>query len=174
MGCDSSARDGGAVNSALPTRYEVLQACRGELDSDHPLLTAARQLTRWHERQLVASTSACPESASRKPESDPASPVTGSPCGAAESRADLITRIDRWAEIHVPPVRGAAYLHTETLGSVLDRLAYLTAHAYTALAAHDEWELWFLWERLAELSCAYEDLVTELAAGRRRLPGTMT
>ncbi len=87
-----------------------------------------------------------------------------------ESRARLVRDIDRWAERRLPSARGGAYLHTESLGAVIDRLAHLSATAYAALAADAEWDLWFAWERLAELALAYEDLATELTIGRRRLP----
>jgi LPS sulfotransferase NodH len=53
---------------------------------------------------------------------------------------------------------------------VVDRLALLSACAYAAMADDQGWDLWFAWERLAELAIAYEDLVTELSRGRRRLP----
>lgn len=87
-----------------------------------------------------------------------------------ERRARLIRDIDRWVEVRLPAARGGAYLHTESVGSVVDRLARLSACAYAAMADDQGWDLWFAWERLAELAIAYEDLVTELSRGRRRLP----
>ncbi|MEV4126709.1 hypothetical protein [Nocardia sp. NPDC049707] len=139
------------MSDSLPTRRQLLQACRG-CRTDHPLLRAARELTVLHERRLGAAP--------------------GSTTDIDDNRARLVREIGRWAEIHLPPARGTVYLHTESLGAVLDRLAQFTACAYAALAADDQWDLWQAWDRLAELAVAYEDLATELTTGRRRLPGT--
>ncbi|WP_433726048.1 DUF4254 domain-containing protein [Nocardia sp. CA-129566] len=139
------------MSDSLPTRLQLLQACRGYV-TNHPLLRAARELTMLHERRLGAAP--------------------GITTDIDEDRARLVREIGRWAEIHLPPAHDAVYLHTETLGAVLDRLAQFTACAYAALAADDQWDLWHAWDRLAELAVAYEDLATELTAGRRRLPGT--
>lgn len=138
------------MTARLPTRTQVLHACRGAIVSDHPLLRAARELTELHERRRAADHE--------------------TRCRIDEHRARLVLDIDRWIEINLPPTRGSAYLHTETLGAVYDRLAHLTAHAYAALADDTDWDLWHAWDRLAELAVAYEDLVTELTSGRRRLP----
>lgn len=127
----------------------MLQACRGDVDTDHPLLRAARELTTLHERRLVARETAR--------EID-------------EYRVREVRAIDRWVAADLPVAHGGAYLHTETVGAILDRLAYLTVCAYAALSDESDWELWFAWERLAELAVGYEDLVDELSTGRRRLP----
>ncbi len=57
------------------------------------------------------------------------------------------------------------------MGAVVDRIAEYTAVAFTALTRTDDWSLWDAWTNLEELSAAYEELVADLAAGRRRLPG---
>ncbi|CAM4277998.1 DUF4254 domain-containing protein [Nocardia ninae] len=138
------------MNGSLPTRSQVLRACRGEDTDDHPLLRAVRELTALHEHRL----------------STPHESV----CHIDEYRAREVRDIDRWVTVHLPVAHGGAYVHTETLGAILDRLARLTANAYASLAGESDWELWFAWERLAELAVGYEDLITELNAGRRRLP----
>ncbi|WP_040780586.1 DUF4254 domain-containing protein [Nocardia pneumoniae] len=139
------------MNDVLPSRSQLLQACReGEPPPDHPVLLRARALADLHARRLDANQGAVPD--------------------IDESRARLVREIDRWADHRLPSARCGAYLHTESLGSVIDRLAHLSATAYAALAADAEWDLWFAWERLAELALAYEDLATELTTGRRRLP----
>ncbi|WP_245671505.1 DUF4254 domain-containing protein [Nocardia amamiensis] len=139
------------MSDALPTRSQLLRACReGEPPPDHPVLLHARALADLHVRRLGADHPAV--------------------CDIDECRARLVRDIDRWAELRLPSARGGAYLHTESLGSVIDRLAHLSTTAYAALAADAEWDLWFAWERLAELAIAYEDLAIELTAGRRRLP----
>lgn len=134
----------------LPTRSEVLQACRDAVRDGHPLLRAAGELTALHRRRLILARR-----------------ITGE---IDEYRAQQVHAIDRWVAPRLPVAHGGAYLHTETVGAVLDRLARLTACAEAALAAESDWDIWFAWERLAELSVGYEDLVAELATGRRRLP----
>ncbi|MFB7722138.1 MULTISPECIES: DUF4254 domain-containing protein [unclassified Nocardia] len=93
-------------------------------------------------------------------------------CGELDSlRDELVHSIDCWVTSRLPPSHGAARVHTETMGAVIDRLAQLTAHAYEALAHASGPELTRIWERLAELAVGYEDLASEVCSGRRRLPG---
>ncbi|MFI6364856.1 DUF4254 domain-containing protein [Nocardia sp. NPDC050630] len=134
----------------LPTKGEVLRACRGVEHAAHPLLRAAYELTCLHE-SLLADGCRATEIDSR--------------------RAKLVRDINHWAHAHLPPARGSASVHTETLGAVLDRLAHYTATAYAALASAADDALGDAWESLAELAIGYEDLAAELTAGRRRLPG---
>ncbi|WP_245562431.1 DUF4254 domain-containing protein [Nocardia araoensis] len=114
-------------------------------------MTAARDLAALHEHRLAAGLA------------------------QAESidhcRARLVGDIDRWVTARLRPSLGAARVHTETVGSVIDRLAEYTALAYAALATSSTWVLGDAWERLAELAVGYEDLKDEVAAGHRRLPG---
>ncbi|MGK8512173.1 DUF4254 domain-containing protein [Nocardia asiatica] len=136
---------------SLPTRGELLRACHQDAPpSDHPVLLRARALTELHARRLRLGR--------------------GSSRDTEAGTARLIRDVDRWVAPRLPAARGGAYLHTESLGSVVDRLARLSAVAYAAMAENQEWDLWFAWERLAEAALAYEDLVAELTSGRRRLP----
>uniref|UniRef100_UPI001C219122 DUF4254 domain-containing protein n=1 Tax=Nocardia alni TaxID=2815723 RepID=UPI001C219122 len=87
-------------------------------------------------------------------------------------RKELIHEADHWIDTRITPAQATARIHTETIGSVLDRLATFTAHAYATLTAPTPyWELCDAWESVAELACAYEDLVAEVTRGQRRLPG---
>lgn len=62
-------------------------------------------------------------------------------------------------------------MHSETVGMVVDRLALYSTAAHTALTANTTaWDLHCAWQRLAEIALAYDDLVTEIAKGRRRIP----
>ncbi|WP_227996969.1 DUF4254 domain-containing protein [Nocardia australiensis] len=134
----------------LPTKSEVLRACRGVEHTDHPLLRVAYELTSLHERRLT----------------------DGGPATEIDSRrAGLVRQIDRWVCSRLPPAPGSASVHTETLGAVVDRLAKYTITAYEALTSASEHDLGNAWEALAELAIGYEDLADELTAGRRRLPG---
>ncbi|MGW4633766.1 DUF4254 domain-containing protein [Nocardia sp. NPDC004415] len=87
-------------------------------------------------------------------------------------RSELVLAIDDWVLRGVPQHRLGATLHTETIGAVIDRLAESTVrahHALMTLAAHDEL-LHSAWHHLAELADAYDDLVRDVLAGKRRLP----
>ncbi|MGK8504383.1 DUF4254 domain-containing protein [Nocardia asiatica] len=139
------------TGAALPAKHQVLQACRGELQEGNPLLRGAHELTTLHERRLSAGQDSLGE--------------------IDALRASLIRDIDRWITVQLPPAHGAAHVHTETVGAVIDRLAQFTANAYAALASASEWDLWDAWQRLAELAVGYDDLAAEVCAGVRRLPG---
>ncbi|WP_040774345.1 DUF4254 domain-containing protein [Nocardia pneumoniae] len=139
------------TTGALPAKHQVLQACRGELHEGNPLLRCAHELTTLHERRLSAGCESLNE--------------------IDALRARLVRDIDRWITVQLPPAHGAAHVHTETMGAVIDRLAQLTAHAYAALTSSSEWDLWDAWQRLAELAVGYDDLAAEVCAGVRRLPG---
>ncbi|SUB11522.1 DUF4254 domain-containing protein [Nocardia brasiliensis] len=87
-------------------------------------------------------------------------------------RVELVMAIDDWVARSVPQHRLGATLHTETVGAVIDRLAESSVrahHALMTLDAHDE-RLHGAWHHLAELADAYDDLVRDISAGRRRLP----
>ncbi|AYF73675.1 DUF4254 domain-containing protein [Nocardia yunnanensis] len=140
------------MRDTLPSKNQVLQACRGSDAPRHPLLRAAHDLTALHERVLAA-------------EPDELAQLD-------TLRTNLVQQIDRWVTGQLPPSHGAARVHTETLGAVIDRLARLTAAAYAALARESGRELTVAWEHLAELAVGYEDLASEVTTGRRRLPGT--
>ncbi|MVU82846.1 DUF4254 domain-containing protein [Nocardia sp. ET3-3] len=140
------------MRDTLPSKNQVLQACRGTDEPGHPLLRAAHDLTALHERLLGAESDEILE--------------------LDTVRADLVNEIDCWVTTQLPPSHGAARVHTETLGAVIDRLARLTAAAYAALARQSGRELTIAWEHLAELAVGYEDLASEVTTGRRRLPGT--
>ncbi|WP_067474665.1 DUF4254 domain-containing protein [Nocardia amamiensis] len=139
------------MKQPFPTKNQLLQACRGEAVHDHPLLRWARQLTDLHERK-------------RTLHHDQHDDID-------RERTELIHEINRWITAQLPPSHGAAMVHTETVGSVIDRLAQLTSSAYAALTSGCEWDLRDRWEQLAELAIGYEDLATDVTLGRRRLPG---
>ncbi|MGV9415293.1 DUF4254 domain-containing protein [Nocardia sp. NPDC003693] len=138
--------------NTLPSKTQVLRACRGTHSPGHPVLRAAHDLTEIHERRLAA----LPEHLAE----------------LELMRTDLVRVIDCWVTAQLPPSHGAARVHTETMGAVIDRLAQLTASAYAALAHATGKDLAMVWENLAELAVGYEDLASEVCTGRRRLPGT--
>lgn len=84
-------------------------------------------------------------------------------------RVGLIEQIDRWVAAETT-VRPEASLHTETLGSVIDRLAIAWGRAnnLNPTARVDRQLARDALRQLAELADAYDDLVRDLASGRRR------
>lgn len=71
------------MNDVLPTRSQLLQACRkGEPPPDHPVLLRARALADLHVRRLGADRTAVRD--------------------IDECRARLVRDIDRWSEVRLP------------------------------------------------------------------------
>ncbi|MBB5912835.1 hypothetical protein BJY24_001702 [Nocardia transvalensis] len=125
-----------------------------------PLLWFARDLAVLHERRLIGRGGAAPAL-------DATATVE-----IERRRAELVMAIDDWISRTVPQHRLGATLHTETIGSVIDRLAEASVrahHALMTLDANDE-ILHGAWHHLAELADGYDDLVRDVLAGRRRLP----
>ncbi|WP_324195438.1 DUF4254 domain-containing protein [Nocardia terpenica] len=144
----------------LPTSDVMLRACRGHRVIGGPLLWFARDLAVLHERRLIGRGGSVPES------------DTTAMIEIERRRTELVMAIDDWVARAVPQHRLGATLHTETVGSVIDRLAEASVrahHALMTLDANDE-VLHACWHHLAELADGYDDLVRDVLAGRRRLP----
>ncbi|MGH4019754.1 MAG: DUF4254 domain-containing protein [Pseudonocardiaceae bacterium] len=91
--------------------------------------------------------------------------------------AVLIEQIDLWAAVEFGESR-ATVLHTETLGQLVDRLATVWTRS-RLIAENDTGPTASTWARVAlhqlgELCTAYDDLVTDVERGRRRLPACQT
>ncbi|WP_280449280.1 DUF4254 domain-containing protein [Nocardia brasiliensis] len=135
---------------ALPSKDMILQAFAGSVALPHPVLQAAYELASLHEARL-----------------DP-----GADLGAIDrERARLVCRVDSWVSAVMPPAFDAAYLHTETVGVVIDRLAKLSVDAHAAAEQNTPTVQYRHAQlRLEELALAYGDLCFEVVAGTRRLP----
>ncbi|WP_157555215.1 DUF4254 domain-containing protein [Nocardia crassostreae] len=135
---------------SLPPKHLLLQACRGLPPDDHPVLRCAGLLADLHERRLTADA--------------------GTTAPIDHDRALLVHDIDRWVAAELPKAERDAHLHTETVGTVVDRLAQFSALAYLTLTTAPDDAVNDAAQRLSELALAYEHLAHELAAGHRRLP----
>ncbi|MBB5918887.1 hypothetical protein BJY24_007799 [Nocardia transvalensis] len=162
----------------LPSAVELLRAFRADpAGRGHPVLDAARELMRCHERRWNA------HQAARAPDA-PSSKVAA--CSQVVDDVDvtrmrLVDRIDTWVADNIPH-RDGATLHTETLGAVIDRMAAKWVAAQHALGLADSGgpvpiaqrglggEAHLQWVRLAELADGYKDLITDVTEHRRRLP----
>lgn len=154
---------------AIPPSSLVTGAFSGDRnDGCHGcrLLWAARRLARCHRRQWAA------EDGCRAPGApdEEVARLKRRIDTLNAARVALVEQIDIWVEGEIGHA-GAGMLHTETLGSVVDRLAVAWVRVGNLAAAGDQP---FLarraWRQFTELAGAYDGLVTEVAAGRRRLP----
>lgn len=138
----------------LPSAEGLLCAIQGRHVGDHPLARWACLLADWH--RVARDTDGVDITREKLYE-----------------RHDLVHAIDVWVEGHVPQHRHGGALHTETLGLVIDRIAAARVRAESALMASStaaEVTVHTAWHRLAELVNGYNDLVTEVVDGTRRLP----
>ncbi|UAK31956.1 DUF4254 domain-containing protein [Nocardia asteroides] len=143
------------MRPVLPGKDELLMACRGfPLPADDPVLSAAAELAVLHQRREQTAWEAL--------------------AVIDTHRARLMDTIDTWVQVLIPQPVSGAQVHTETMGQVIDRIAQLTAHTYTALAGASEEVFCESAEVVDDLAIAYTDLVEELLAGSRRLPMTPT
>lgn len=137
-----------------PAEHPVLRAAAG-LGAQHRLLAGARRLT-------------CDPDAGDRVVADATRSVNAAEAGCAV----LVDRIDMWFANHHTEAR-AGVVHTETVGQLVDRLAWAWAHWHmlnceSGAGSREQARLAF--QQLGELSNAYDDLITDLATGRRRLP----
>ncbi|MEU2034938.1 DUF4254 domain-containing protein [Nocardia amamiensis] len=139
------------MTTPLPSKDMLLEACAGTVPVPHPVLVAAHELACLHQARRSADVVR----------------INDIDC----ARAGLIHDIDRWIATTVPQPYGAATMHSETVGMVVDRLVRFSVNAYATLTADTpDVELHHAWKRLAELTIAYADLTAEIAARTRRLP----
>nr|WP_228809863.1 DUF4254 domain-containing protein [Nocardia farcinica] len=134
-----------------------------------PQLLSAFQGRRFEDRELLRSAHALAELHARRAQLADAHLLAEIDC----RRSELVDDIDEWIAHEVPVHRPDAALHTESLGAVVDRMARSWVDANQAIdsagprsdTTHKHWY------HLAELVDGYTDLVTDMAGGRRRLPG---
>lgn len=157
------------VREILPRSASIIEAFRDTTSRDHPgqhVLDTANELAAHHQRQWHA------EDASRAPGAS-AEDIAASKRLIDElnaKRVALVEHVDEWvaSQIHS---RADASLHTETLGSVVDRLAIAWVRANSLINTNDARDRARLALRqLAELADAYDDLIRDVATGHRRLP----
>ncbi|WP_169813301.1 DUF4254 domain-containing protein [Nocardia vaccinii] len=136
---------------ALPSKVLLVQACTGTAIPSHPVLLACRELARLHQDRLDHSNPDIP--------------------AIDKARRNAVREVDRWLSASGMQTPNAPFLHTETVGMVIDRIA---EYSIAAQAGSErgilELHRHYLWRRMSELAVAYEDLVSEIHAGRRRVP----
>lgn len=157
------------AREVLPAAEAVIEAFGSAVQARAPrrlVLANARELAARHQRQWDAE--------------DRCRAVAASVTDVAVAkgvidrlnavRVALVEEIDLWVSAQVER-RSDGALHTETLGSVIDRLAIAWVRAARLgegmtrdrRAGVAERQMW-------ELASAYDDLIDDVDAGRRRLP----
>lgn len=156
------------ARAILPRSASIIEAFRDTTSNDHPtrlVIDTARQLAAHHVQQWRAEDVSRDSNASAETIAESKRFIDD----LNTRRVALVEQIDEWvaARIHH---QADASLHTETLGSVIDRLAIAWVRV-NCLTTHDVRDRARLALRqLAELADAYDDLVRDVDAGRRRLP----
>jgi hypothetical protein len=140
---------GGHEDAATFQRHDLASMLAGTVAIEHPVLRAAYEAS-LHEARSERNADV----------------------GAIDGeRARLVSRIDEWVTSEKRPAYDAAYLHTETVGMVIDRLAEFSVDARaTSEPGIPRLQLRYAQRRRTELSVAYGDLCFEISAGTRRLP----
>lgn len=153
--------------AGLPEVTSLLHVVRDdattELCDAHPVLTVGARLAEQHRRQWAA------EDLSRSPGASDAA-VAGTKRRIDQLnllRAHCVDEIDAWCDTHLPESTVDAPLHTETVGSVVDRLAIAAVRASQLRTARAG-------AQLEELAHAYSTLISDITAGRRRVPSWRT
>lgn len=143
-----------AATPGLPTATQLLCSFQGTRFEDHEVLRSARALAVLHGHRAVV------RDARLVAEVD-------------DRRRELVEDIDDWAGAWTPDGDGDALIHAETLGAVIDRMAWgwVDANQVVEIDGVRDHQARKRWHRLAELIDGYTELIGELRRGGRRLPG---
>lgn len=138
----------------LPTATQLLCTFQGTRFEDHEVLRSARALALLHGRRVTM------RDARLVAEID-------------DRRRELIEDIDEWIGSRSPQHDGDVLIHAETLGAVIDRMAWgwVDANQVVEIDGARDHQARKRWHRLAELIDGYTELVGDLLRGGRRLPG---
>ncbi|MFI5719617.1 DUF4254 domain-containing protein [Nocardia sp. NPDC051750] len=136
----------------LPTATQLLCSFQGTKFADHDLLSSAHALAVLHARRSTMRDARLVVEVDHR-------------------RRELVEDIDDWIRER-GPLHHDALIHIETLGAVIDRLAWGWVNANQVIetdGARDH-HARKRWHRLAELIDGYTELIVDIVGGRRRLP----
>ncbi|WP_423463360.1 DUF4254 domain-containing protein [Promicromonospora sp. MS192] len=149
----------------LPRSATIIEAFRSDNEQSDGLLRLAAHLARNHQRQWDAeaisrdTTSADATIAASKRTID----------SLNTTRVALVEQVDEYAASCFTAPDDAP-LHTETVGSVIDRLAIAWVRANKLIDAGAKDRARQALRQLRELADAYDDLVRDVTGGARRVP----
>jgi hypothetical protein len=171
MAIDSpGAMTGTVTTSVVPRAVAVVRAFGTTPPGGygHPVLAVAAALAAEHRMRARAH-----EIVGDPRAEDPVLAAAARTVRARDAAcAALADRIDGWAATAVTEGR-VGVLHTETLGQLIGRLVTVWMRGQLLAdtrAAADDPRVRLAARQLGELGRAYDDLVTDLLLGRRRLP----
>ena len=156
--------------ATLPRSAAIIEAFRSAAEPSDELLRVAARLARQHQEQWAAETVSRDPSATA--EQIAASKRTIDTLNAR--RAALIELLDEHVTRLVSTGAEQMPLHTETVGSVIDRLGIAWVRSNNLLAGSPRERARQALDQLRGLATAYDDLVREIAAGTRRVPAWRT
>lgn len=156
------------VLGVLPRAASLIAAFPAVASRGHPgqlVIDIGHELAAQHQRQWNA------EDASR---ADGVSAETIASCkrlidNLNARRVTLVEQIDDWIAREIRSQADAS-LHTETFGSVVDRMAIAWVRARSLHGVGASGQVRIALRQLTELAAAYDDLVRDVALGSRRLP----
>ncbi|MEU4315345.1 DUF4254 domain-containing protein [Nocardia sp. NPDC024068] len=137
----------------LPTATQLLCSFQGTRFEDHVLLRSAHALAALHTHRLTMRDA-------------------GLVAEMDNRRRELVEDIDEWISARSVPRGAEGLIHAETLGAVIDRLAWgwVDANQVVEIDGRRDHHARKRWHRLAELIDGYTELIGEILGGRRRLP----
>lgn len=142
-----------AASPGVPTATRLLCSFQGTGAADHEMLRAARALAVLHGHRMTM------RDARLVAEVD-------------DRRRELVEDIDDWAGSQFPHRADDVLIHAETLGAVIDRMAWawVDANQVVEIDRVRDRQARKRWHRLAELIDGYTELIGDLRRGGRRLP----
>lgn len=152
--------------AALPRSAAIIEAFRSAAEPSDELLRVAARLALQHQEQWTAETVSRDSSATA--EQIAASKRIIDTLNA--HRAALIELLDEHVATRVGTGAEQMPLHTETVGSVIDRLGIAWVRSNNLLSGSPIERARQALEQLWGLATAYDDLVCEISAGTRRVP----
>lgn len=155
-----------ADSTSLPGSADVIAAFRNEHQDRSILLHLAGELARQHQAQWDAETVSRRMSAAPQVVADSKRRIDS----MNARRSQLIEAIDREVAPMVRRAPARMPLHTETLGSVIDRLGISWVRANKLIDCGDQDRARSAVGQLHELAAAYDDLVRDIREGKRRVP----
>lgn len=155
-----------ARETTLPRSASIIEAFPSDTEPTDELLRLAARLARQHQDQWAAETISRDPAATD--EQVAASKRTIDVLNAG--RATLIELLDEHVATRISTGEGQVPLHTETVGSVIDRLGIAWVRARSLPHNGSKEQARQALEQLRELATAYDDLVREVTAGTRRVP----
>jgi hypothetical protein len=157
-----------ARQAALPRSAAIIEAFRSDTEPADELLRLAVRLAHQHQHQHQWAAETVSRDPSATAEQIAASKRTIDTLN--DHRAELIELLDEHIAARISTGAAQVPLHTETAGSVIDRLGIAWVRSNNLLADGPRERARQALDQLRGLATAYDDLVREITQGTRRVP----